>query len=111
VVPEDGVLLFSNGYLCTTKLGIGQHCTSLYSSRSGSYCWDQNFVASFYAHGQTAAILADATGSNCEHLCFVELLDTALGQENTAAGLGLSAHSLDEDAIEKRREGLDGLDG
>lgn len=71
---------------------------------------DQDLVAGLYAGGNALSILVEGTGADGEDLCFVELLDGRLGEEDAGCGLGFGLDALDEDAVEERRNALDGLD-
>ena len=71
---------------------------------------DQDLVAGLYAGGNALSILVEGTGADGEDLCFVELLDGRLGEEDAGCGLGFGLDALDEDAVEQRRDALDGLD-
>jgi len=74
------------------------------------YLWDQDLVASLYAHRYSLALLVDTTWSDGQNLGLIQLLDGALWEKDTAGGLGLSLDSLDQDTVKKRGEGLDRLD-
>ena len=71
---------------------------------------DQDLVAGLYARGNALSIFVEGAGANGEDLCFVELLDGRLGEEDAGCGLGFGLDALDEDAVEQRRDALDGLD-
>ena len=71
---------------------------------------DQDLVAWLYAGGNALSILIEGTGADGEDLSFVELLDGGLGEEDAGCGLGFGLDALDEDAVEERRNALDGLD-
>lgn len=76
-----------------------------------TYHRNQNLVASGNAHGETLAILVEGTGANSEDLGLVELLDTALREEDTGGGLGLGLDALDQDAVQEGGKSLDVTDG
>lgn len=76
-----------------------------------TYHGNQDLVTSGNAHGETLAILVEGTGANSEDLGLVELLDTALREEDTGGGLGLGLDALDEDAVQERGKSLDVADG
>jgi hypothetical protein len=78
--------------------------------KSITYRRDQDAVARLDLRGDALAILIRRTRADSKDLGLVELLDGALGQEDTAGSLGLGLHALDEDAVEKRDETLDGLE-
>jgi hypothetical protein len=92
MVPEDRILLLGNLDLRAAELR------------------DEHLVAGLDAHDDALAVAVEAAGPDGEDLGLVELLDGGLGQEDAGGGLGFGAHALDEDAVEERGEGLDGLD-
>lgn len=76
-----------------------------------TYLRYQHLIASTDAHRHPFAVPVHSTGSHSQHLCLIELLLRALGQEDAACGSGIGLHPLYEDAIEEGREGFDGFDG
>lgn len=77
---------------------------------SQPYLWYQDLVSRRNARCDSLPLLVQTSWPDGQHLCFVELLDAAFGQENTACSLGFGFDSLDEYAIEEGREGLDGFE-
>lgn len=76
-----------------------------------TYHGNQDLVASGTAHGETLAVLVEGTGANSEDLGLVELLNTALREEDTGGGLGLGLDALDQDAVQEGGKSLDVTDG
>jgi hypothetical protein len=72
---------------------------------------NEDAIALADTHGDALAILVESAGANGENLGLVELLYAGLGKEKTGGGLGLSLDALDEDAVQKRDEGLDRAEG
>lgn len=72
---------------------------------------NQNLVARLDRRSNALSIAVKGTGANSQNLGLVQLLDGGLGEEDTAGSLGLGLDALDEDAVEERCEGLDGLGG
>jgi hypothetical protein len=93
VIAEKRVLVLANLNGRATKLG------------------DQNLVAGLDGRSDALAIAVEATGTDGQDLGLVELLDGRLGQEDATGGLGLGLDALDQDAVEQRSKGLDGLGG
>lgn len=93
VVPEQAVLLLADLDGAAAELG------------------DQNLIAGLHADGNAVARLVECARADSKDLSLVQLLDGGLGQEDAARGLGLGLEALDEDAIEERSEGADGLEG
>jgi hypothetical protein len=93
VIAEKRILILTNLDGRTTKLG------------------DQNLVTGLDGRSNALAIAVESTRANSEDLCFVELLDGGLGEEDATGSLGLGLDALDEDAVEEGSEGLDGLGG
>ena len=75
-----------------------------------AYLRNQNLITSRNSHRHALAISINSTGSNSEDLGLVELLDARLGQVDAGGGLGLGLDALDENAVQKGDEGLDGAD-
>lgn len=71
---------------------------------------NQNLVADRNAWRYPVAVLVQTTGADSQDACLIQLLDGAFGEEDAARGLGLGLDPLHEDAIEERRNGLDGLE-
>lgn len=76
-----------------------------------TYLWDKHSVTGLHTHWYPLAVLVHGTRANCQHLGLVQLLYCRLGKEDTTGGLCLGLCALDEDSVEERRKGLDGLDG
>jgi len=93
VIAEKRILILTNLDGRTTKLR------------------NQNLVTGLNGRSDALAITVKSTGANSEDLCFVELLDGGLGEEDATGSLGLGLDALDEDAVEEGSEGLDGLGG
>jgi len=110
VVPEEGELLLTNLDRAATVLFQISICPFEIGTYTLPYLWNQDLVASLYAHCYSLALLVDTTRSDSQNLGLVQLLDGALWEKDTASGLGLSLDSLDQDTVEKRGEGLDRLD-
>lgn len=72
---------------------------------------DQDLVAGLDGRCNALSISVKSAGSNSQHLGLVQLLDGGFGEEDTAGGLGLGLDALDQDAVEKGGERLDGLGG
>lgn len=79
-------------------------------NRAAAKLRDQDLVAGADAHGYSLAFPVHHAGAYSQHLCLVELLHGAVGEEQTTGGLGLSFHALHENAVQKRCEGFDGLE-
>lgn len=92
VVPEQCVLLLADLDGATAELR------------------NQDLVAGLDAERNALAILVVKAGADGEDLALVELLDSAVGEEDARRGLGLGLHALHEDAVEERCEGLDVLE-
>jgi hypothetical protein len=76
-----------------------------------TYLRNQNPVTSCNTHCYPLAILVESTGTDSQDLGLVELLHGGLGEENSTGGLSISLDALNEDAVEKRSEVLDGSEG
>lgn len=109
MISEERELLVSNLDRASTVLDRISISFQLHRE-SLSYLWNQDLVTSLHAHCYSLSILVDTTWSNSQNLGLVQLLDRALWKEDTAGGLGLGLDSLDQNTVEKRSEGLDGLD-
>ena len=72
---------------------------------------NQNLVAGLDRRSNALSIAVKGAGANSQNFGLVEFLDGRLGEEDAAGGLGLGLDALDEDAIEERCEGFDGLGG
>jgi len=121
MVSEQRVLLFSDLHRATTILQNRQQlslptpdkllrinqCVSYWRA----YLRYQDLVASCDAHAYPLAFFVEAAGSDSKDLGLIELLDTALGQKDTGCRLGIGLDALNQDAIEKRREGANRLEG
>lgn len=92
VVPEQSVLLLANLDGAAAELG------------------NEDLVAGLNAQRNALAVLVLETGANGEDLALVELLDSAVGEEDAGGGLGLGLHALHEDAVEEGSERLDVLE-
>jgi hypothetical protein len=75
-----------------------------------AHLWNQNLVASLDGALDSLAILVQTTWADGEDAGLVQFLDGALWEKDTGGGLALGLDALDEDAIEERGEGLDGLE-
>jgi hypothetical protein len=93
VIAEKRVLVLTNLDGRTTKLR------------------NQNLVTGLDGRSNALSIAVKSTGANGEDLCFVELLDGGLGEEDATGSLGLGLDALDENAVKEGCEGLDGLGG
>jgi hypothetical protein len=99
-----------------TLIGLPPNCILqsapqflLKSHSSPTHLWYQDPVTSRNAHRNRLAILIPCTRANSQHLGLVQLFYRRLGKEDAAGRLCLCLHTLDEDAVEERRQGLDGL--
>ena len=72
---------------------------------------DQDLVTGLDRRGNALSISVESARADGQHLGLVQLLDGGFGEEDTAGGLGLSLDALDQNAVEKGGEGLDGLGG
>lgn len=73
-----------------------------------TYLRDQHFVAGLHTRLYPISRLVETSRPNREHLGLVQLLDGALRQEDATRGLGLGFYPLDQNAVQKRRDGPDG---
>lgn len=78
--------------------------------RAAAELRDQHLVAGLERHWYPRAILGQASWANSQDLGLVELLHARLGKEDAAGGLGLGLDALYEDAVEQRRDRLDGTE-
>jgi hypothetical protein len=76
-----------------------------------TYLRNQHLVARLHTRLHALALLVECAGPDGEHLCLVELLDGAVGEEDAGCRLGLGLDALDEDAVEEGRDAADGFDG
>ncbi len=76
-----------------------------------AYLRNQHLVPGLHTRLYPISRLVKPSRPNREHLGLVQLLDGALRQEDAARGLGLGFYPLDKDAVQKRRDGSDGLEG
>ena len=81
------------------------------SIRKEAYLWYQNLIPGSHANCNSLALLVQASRAYSPHPPLVELLDTALGQKNSSRGFRFRFDALDEDAVKKRGERLDGFQG
>jgi len=93
MVPEQAQLLLAN------------------LNRASAILRDEHLIADADAGLDALAILVVSAGADGDDLCFVELLDGGLGEEDTRGGFGFGLEALDEDAVEERGDGADGFDG
>lgn len=77
---------------------------------SSTYLRNEDLVALLNTHSYPLALAIQSTGTDGQDLGLVQLLDGGLGQEDAAGGLGLGLDALDEDTVEERGEGADGLE-
>lgn len=75
-----------------------------------AYLRNQHSITLRNTHWYSLAILVESTRSNSQNLSFVELLDTALGKEDTTGSLGFGFYSLDKNSVQKGYERSDGLE-
>lgn len=80
-------------------------------SRLATHLWNQYSVAFRAAHWYSLSILIESTRSDCQDLGFVELLDTALGEEDTTSSFGLGFDSLYDYSVQERDKRSDGFQG
>lgn len=66
-----------------------------------SYLRNQNLVTSSDARLYSLALLVQTTRSNSDDFCLIELLDCALGKEDTASSSGFGLDALNEDTVEE----------
>ena len=76
-----------------------------------TYLWNKDLVALLDTHCDSLAFSVESTWSNGQNLSFIELLYTALGQEDATSSLGLGLDSLDKNAVEEWDESADALEG
>lgn len=95
--------------ICNRPSALHRHC--ICSGGTLTYLGDEDAVASVDAHGEALAVLVEGTGANSEDLGLVEVLNGGLGKEDAGGSLGLGLDALDEDAVKKGDESLDGADG
>ena len=93
VVPEQREFLLADLDRAAAKLG------------------DQNLVARLHAGGDALSVLVEGAGADGNDLCFVEVLDGCLREEDAGCGLGFGLDALHEDAVEEGRNAADRLDG
>lgn len=75
-----------------------------------TYLGNQDLVTGLHAGGDSLSILIQSTGTNSQNLCLVGILNSRLGEEDAASGLSFGLYALNEDAVEERRNGADGLE-
>ena len=66
-----------------------------------TYLRNQHLVARLHRNSNSLALLVQTTGADGQHLCLIELLDAALGEEEAAGSLGLGFYPLHEDTVEE----------
>ena len=93
MVTEEGELLLSDLNGASTKLR------------------NQDLVTGSNTGSDPLSLPVQGAGADGEHLGLVELLDSAVREEDSGCGLGLRLDALNEDAVEKRGDAADGLDG
>jgi hypothetical protein len=93
VVPEQAQFLIADLDWAAAELG------------------DQDLVARLHAGGDALSVLVDGTGTDGNDLCFVQVLNGCLGEEDAGCGLGFGLDALHEDAVEEGRNAADRLDG
>lgn len=72
---------------------------------------NQHPVTGLHAGLNDLSILSARARANSQHTALRQLLNSALGEEDAAGGLGLGLDALDKNAVEEGSEGLDGLEG
>lgn len=78
--------------------------------RRTTYLRDEDLVAGLHAGGYPLAVLVKGARADGQDLGLVEVLHGALGEDDARGSLGLGLYPLDQDAVEKGSNGLDGLD-
>jgi len=78
--------------------------------RGAAVLRNQHLVTDGHAWCHSLSIAVQCSRAYGEDLGFVELLDGGLGEEDAGCGFRLGLEALDEDAVEKRGNGADGLD-
>lgn len=93
-------------------LGVPEQCVLLLADLDGTAAElrNEDLVAGLDAHGHALAVLVGETGANGEDLALVELLDSAVGEEDARGSLGLGLDALHQNAVKERCEGLDVLE-
>jgi hypothetical protein len=61
---------------------------------------NQDAIALLNTHGHASAVFAQRSRANGENFGLVKLLDTGLGQEDTAGSFSFGLDSLNEDAVQ-----------
>jgi hypothetical protein len=87
-----------------------QKIPSLYERYVVAYRRNQHPIASLNARLHDLALLVETARANGQDSRLVQLLDGRLWEEDAAGGLGFGLDALDEDAVQERRQGLDGLE-
>jgi hypothetical protein len=72
---------------------------------------NQDLVAFLHAHGHSLSILVKPAGADSQDFGLVEFLHRAFGEEDATGGAALGLDSLNQDAVQERDEGADGLEG
>lgn len=71
-----------------------------------TYLRNQDLVTNVHAHGHAISLLIKRARPDGKYLGLVQVLDGALGEEDSGRGLALGFHSLDKDAVQEGREAL-----
>jgi hypothetical protein len=72
---------------------------------------NQNLVAGLHAGGDALSVLIEGAGADGNDLCFVEILDGCLWEEDASGSLGFGLDALHKDAVEEGHNAADRLDG
>jgi hypothetical protein len=75
-----------------------------------TYLRNQDLVSRLHTNSDQLSILIASTRTDSQNSGLVQFLHTRLGKENASGGLSLGFDALNKHAIEKRSEGLDGLE-
>jgi hypothetical protein len=108
MVSEQRIFLISHFDRAATVLDYGQQMPL--HGRNFSYLRYQHFVTRSDTHSDSLAIFIQSARANSQYFSFIQLFQTALGQEDSSCSLRFCLHSLDEDAIEQGQKGLDTLE-
>ena len=79
--------------------------------RASTELRNQDLVTGSNTGSDPLALLVQGAGADGEHLGLIKFLDSTVRKEDSGCGLGLGLDALDEDAVEKRGDAADGLDG
>lgn len=115
MVPEEMVLVLADLDRASTVLHHHQQTSTTSTSRNqhwgSSHLRNQNAVAGLHRNLHPLALFIESTWAHGEDLGLRQLLDGRLGEEDSRGSLDIGLDTLDEDAVEEGREGLDGAEG